>query len=154
MGCIIKIRKASPPITLPPSIAGWARHFWRPKVPKSLLQSLGAFGHKTTTHQKTGIAAFGGYQDMKAFRVWSQKQMLRGAIWKFLHLFFDFAGTGDWIVLRVRLSDMSVLWDTAWVTPVHPACAGPVLPIAEIGLSGFGLKARIILAIPFHKSSG
>ncbi|MDP2338824.1 MAG: hypothetical protein Q8N05_20720, partial [Bacteroidota bacterium] len=26
------------------------------------------------------------------------------------------------------------------VTPVHPACAGPVLHIAEIGLPGFGSK--------------
>jgi hypothetical protein len=29
-------------------------------------QFQGALYHKTTTHQKTGIAAFGGYQNMKA----------------------------------------------------------------------------------------
>jgi hypothetical protein len=32
-------------------------------------QSQGALYHKTTTHQKTGIAAFGGNQNMKAVQV-------------------------------------------------------------------------------------
>jgi len=30
------------------------------KRKKSLFQSLGAFGHKTLAHQKSGIAAFEG----------------------------------------------------------------------------------------------
>jgi len=50
--------------------------------------------------KKKTIAAFGGYLNIKAFRVWSQNLMLGCAIWKNLLLFFDFAGTGDWIVLR------------------------------------------------------
>jgi hypothetical protein len=36
---------------------------------QSGLQSQGALCHKNTTHQKTGIAAFGGYQNMKAVQI-------------------------------------------------------------------------------------
>jgi hypothetical protein len=32
-------------------------------------QSLGAFGHKPTTHPKTAITVFGGYCLMKAYRI-------------------------------------------------------------------------------------
>jgi len=39
-----------------------------------------------------------------------------------------------------------------WLTTVHPACAGQVLPIAGIGISGFGRKGALFPFSDIHKS--